>query len=88
MLPLFTCCGFGGGLYNYNSTAGCGQTINVNGTQITVGSCENRPIRVIWDGIHYTEAANKYIFDKISTGAFSDPPIPLNMTCMSNITST
>jgi len=78
--PLVTCCGFGGE-YNYSTTVGCGQTIGLNGSQILVGPCENRPIRVVWDGIHYTEAANKFVFDQISTGAFSDPPIPLSMAC-------
>ena len=79
-LPLVACCG-SGGMYNYNSSAGCGATITVNGTQIAVGSCDDPSVRVIWDGIHYTDAANKFIFEQISTGAFSDPPIPLKMAC-------
>ena len=29
-------------------------------------------LRVNWDEIHYTEAANKFVFNKISTRAFSD----------------
>ena len=45
------------------------------------GSCDDPSVRVVWDGIHYTEAANKFIFEQISTGAFSDPPIPLKMAC-------
>ncbi|KAL4654863.1 hypothetical protein ACB092_01G411300 [Castanea dentata] len=79
-LPLIACCGYGG-IYNYSSSIGCGATITVNGSQIFVGSCERPSVRVNWDGIHYTEAANKFVFDKISTGAFSDPPIPLKMAC-------
>ncbi|KAF9682623.1 hypothetical protein SADUNF_Sadunf05G0128100 [Salix dunnii] len=79
-LPLVACCGYGG-LYNYNSNAGCGSTITVNGTQIIVGSCDDPSVRVVWDGIHYTEAANKFVFERISTGAFSDPPVPLNLAC-------
>ncbi|KAJ6681656.1 ESTERASE-LIKE ISOFORM X1 [Salix koriyanagi] len=79
-LPHVACCGYGG-LYNYSSSAGCGATITVNGTQITVGSCDDPSVRVIWDGIHYTEAANKFIFERISTGPFSDPPVPLNLAC-------
>ncbi|KAK7301369.1 hypothetical protein RJT34_12232 [Clitoria ternatea] len=81
--PHVACCGYGGD-YNYNNNVGCGGTIKVNGTEIFVGSCENPSVRVIWDGIHYTEAANKVVFDKISTGKFSDPPIPLNMACYRN----
>nr|POE57596.1 esterase [Quercus suber] len=82
-LPLVACCGYGG-MYNYSSSVGCGGTITVNGSQIFVGSCERPSVRVNWDGIHYTEAANKFVFDQISTGAFSDPPIPLKMACHNN----
>ncbi|KAM3762618.1 hypothetical protein ACB098_01G361000 [Castanea mollissima] len=63
-LPLIACCGYGG-IYNYSSSIGCGATITVNGSQIFVGSCERPSVRVNWDGIHYTEAANKFVFDKI-----------------------
>ncbi|KAL6210271.1 hypothetical protein ACLB2K_015504 [Fragaria x ananassa] len=82
-LPLVACCGYGG-KYNYNSSAGCGTTITVNGSQIFVGSCKNPSTRVNWDGIHYTEAAAKFVFDKISTGAYSDPPLPLKQACHSS----
>ncbi|XP_060673651.1 esterase isoform X1 [Ziziphus jujuba] len=77
--PLVACCGYGG-KYNYGS-GGCGETIQVNGTQIFVGSCRRPWTRVNWDGIHYTEAANKAVFHKISTGAYSDPPLPLKKAC-------
>ena len=77
---LVACCGFGG-KYNYNNDVGCAETIEVNGSRIFVGSSTRPSVRVVWDGIHYTEAANKFIFSQISTGAFSDPPLPLNMAC-------
>ena len=80
-LPLVACCGYGG-KYNYSSSVRCGGTITVNGSQIFVGSCERPSVRVNWDGIHYTEAANAFVFDKISTGAFSDPLVPLNKACL------
>ncbi|KAL5071092.1 hypothetical protein RYX36_021979 [Vicia faba] len=81
--PLMACCG-NGGKYNYNSRGNCGQV--TSGTQKVVGSCLSPNTRIVWDGIHYTEAANKIVFDQISTGAFTDPPIPLNMTCQKNST--
>nr|KJB29215.1 hypothetical protein B456_005G089600 [Gossypium raimondii] len=81
-LPLVTCCGYGGE-YNYSAAVLCGGTITVNGTEIFVGSCDNPSVRVVWDGIHFTEAANKFIFDQISTGSFSDPAVPLKQACQS-----
>ncbi|KAI5355299.1 hypothetical protein L3X38_008194 [Prunus dulcis] len=79
-LPLVACCGYGG-KYNYNSSSECGGTARVNGRQIFVGSCKDPSVKVNWDGIHYTEAAAKFISDKISTGAFSDPPLALKQAC-------
>ncbi|XWS25139.1 hypothetical protein CRYUN_Cryun27aG0044900 [Craigia yunnanensis] len=79
-LPLVACCGYGG-KYNYSEAAACGETLSVNGKNITVGSCKDPSVRVNWDGIHLTEAANKFVFDGVSTGAFSDPSIPLKLAC-------
>ncbi|KAK7275645.1 hypothetical protein RIF29_16765 [Crotalaria pallida] len=84
--PHVACCGFGGE-YNYNVNVQCSSTVNVNGTEISVGSCGNPSVRIVWDGIHYTEAANKIVFNKISTGAFTDPPVPLNMSYTGGFTA-
>ncbi|KAF2313078.1 hypothetical protein GH714_009122 [Hevea brasiliensis] len=71
-----------GGKYNFSVAAPCGDTVTADdGTKIVVGSCACPSVRVNWDGVHYTEAANEYFFDQISTGAISDPPVPLNMAC-------
>ncbi|KAL5718060.1 hypothetical protein ACHQM5_010999 [Ranunculus cassubicifolius] len=79
--PLKACCGHGG-KYNYNRHVGCGGKIKVNGTQVLLGrSCKDPSIRVNWDGVHYTEAANKFVFNQIKDGSYSDPPIPLKMAC-------
>ncbi|XVF36909.1 hypothetical protein REPUB_Repub19eG0099400 [Reevesia pubescens] len=77
-LPLVACCGYGG-KYNYSRAASCGETLSFNGTNIMVGSCKDPSVRVNWDGIHFTEAANKFVFDRVSTGDFCDPPIPLKL---------
>ncbi|OMO54918.1 Lipase, GDSL [Corchorus olitorius] len=79
--PLVACCGYGSGEYNYNSAATCGQTVDVNGKKVVVGSCKDPSVRVNWDGTHFTEAANMFLFDRVSNGDFSDPPIPLKMAC-------
>ncbi|XP_059630748.1 esterase-like [Cornus florida] len=78
-LPLVSCCGYGG-KYNFG-VVGCGRTATVNGSQIFGGSCKDPSVRVYWDGFHFTDAANKFFIDQLSTGAFSDPPIPLKMAC-------
>ncbi|XP_022945912.1 GDSL esterase/lipase At3g26430-like [Cucurbita moschata] len=79
--PLRTCCGHGG-KYNFNLKLGCGGTKRIHGKDVLIGKACKRPgVYVNWDGVHYTQAANKWIFNQIKTGAFSDPPIPLKMAC-------
>nr|GMD19484.1 GDSL esterase/lipase At3g26430-like [Ipomoea batatas] len=79
--PLQACCGHGG-KYNYNMHIGCGGKIMMNGTEVLVGkACRDPSVRINWDGVHYTEAANKWVFDKIVDGSYSDPPVPLRMAC-------
>ncbi|WCJ44643.1 GDSL-like Lipase/Acylhydrolase superfamily protein [Euphorbia peplus] len=79
-LPHVTCCGHGG-TYNYSNEASCGNKIQVSGEEKLVNSCNDPSTRVVWDGIHFTEAANKFVFNQISSGAFSHPPIPLEISC-------
>ncbi|XWS21623.1 hypothetical protein CRYUN_Cryun30bG0070400 [Craigia yunnanensis] len=79
-LPLVACCGYGGE-HNYSEAARCEETFSVNGTNIMVGSCKDTSVRVNWDGTHFTEAPNKFVFDRVSTGAFSDPPVPSKLAC-------
>ncbi|KAH9625359.1 hypothetical protein KSS87_015188 [Heliosperma pusillum] len=82
---LRACCGHGG-KYNYNRNIGCGGKITVKGKQVLIGkSCKDPSIAINWDGVHYTEAANKWIFDRIVNGSYSDPPLSLEMACYNNI---
>ncbi|CAH9142804.1 unnamed protein product [Cuscuta epithymum] len=80
--PLEACCG-DGGKYNYKREIGCGGKMKLaNGTEVLVGkACTDASNRINWDGVHYTEAANKWVFDKIVDGAYSHPPTPLTMAC-------
>ncbi|KAL9997006.1 putative alpha-L-fucosidase [Helianthus debilis subsp. tardiflorus] len=79
--PLRSCCGHGG-KYNYNMNIGCGGKVKVNGEDILVGkACDDPTVMINWDGVHYTEAANKWIFDQIVSGSFSDPPTPIGFAC-------
>ncbi|KAM7514846.1 hypothetical protein LguiA_004429 [Lonicera macranthoides] len=68
--PLRVCCG-SGGIYNYNSSIPCG----------TAQSCSNPSQKVVWDGVHYTEAANKAVFEQILTGNFTDPSLKPRFAC-------
>ncbi|KAL5988070.1 Alpha-L-fucosidase 3 [Asimina triloba] len=78
--PLRACCGHGG-KYNFNQKIGCGSKINVDGKEYFVDKCSQPWRAVNWDGVHFTQAANQFIFDRIVSGAFSDPPIPITMAC-------
>ncbi|WVZ07245.1 hypothetical protein V8G54_020591 [Vigna mungo] len=83
--PLRACCGHGG-KYNYNLHMGCGGKIKHGGKEILVAKpCKDPSVWVNWDGVHYTQAANKRVLEQIVDGAFSDPPIPLNMACHRNL---
>ena len=75
------CCGHGG-KYNYNKAFKCGAKIEVDGKEVVIAkSCKDPTAHISWDGTHFTETANKWIFDRIVDGSFSDPPIPLRMAC-------
>ncbi|KAH1063230.1 hypothetical protein J1N35_028217 [Gossypium stocksii] len=50
---LKACCGIGG-LYNYNTSRSCGYPP-------LKSSCTDPSSYISWDGIHYTEAANKWL---------------------------
>ncbi|KAK9063477.1 hypothetical protein SSX86_017347 [Deinandra increscens subsp. villosa] len=79
--PLLVCCGHGG-RYNFNNAKRCGSTETVNGTEIMIAkSCEDPSSRIIWDGLHFTEVANKWVYSQIADGAYSEPRVPLKMAC-------
>ncbi|KAK1318672.1 GDSL esterase/lipase [Acorus calamus] len=80
--PLKACCGYGGGKYNFNGNIRCDSPVVVNGTLITVKSCKDPLTHVNFDGFHFTDAANQWFFDRINTGAYSDPPLSLADACL------
>ncbi|XP_006662321.1 GDSL esterase/lipase At1g28600-like [Oryza brachyantha] len=51
-MPLEACCG-GAGSYNFNVTAFCGAS--------GATACADPSVYVSWDGVHFTEAANRHI---------------------------
>ncbi|XP_010243018.1 PREDICTED: GDSL esterase/lipase At5g14450 isoform X2 [Nelumbo nucifera] len=73
--PMKFCCG---SYYGYH--VDCGKTAVVNGT--TYGkACSNPRAQVSWDGIHYSEEANRRIADRLLGGQMSDPPVPITQAC-------
>ncbi|CAI8607629.1 unnamed protein product [Vicia faba] len=67
------CCGHGDGDYNFDPKALCGNML--------ASACEDPQNYVSWDGIHFTESANKIIAKAILNGSLSDPPFPLHKLC-------
>ncbi|CAI9093040.1 OLC1v1028441C1 [Oldenlandia corymbosa var. corymbosa] len=78
--PFEVCCGHGG-KFNFDRHLFCGKKKMVNGKMVMAKGCRNPSRRIVWDGIHFTEAANKWVFDQIVNGSFSDPPLPLIHAC-------
>lgn len=75
--PLMACCGAGGPPYNYEPGAACGSA------RANACSKPEGHRRVSWDGVHYTEAANRIIAEKIlsSDSEYNTPPLPLQTLC-------
>ncbi|CAK7348189.1 unnamed protein product [Dovyalis caffra] len=77
--PLAACCGYGGPPLNFDNRIACGQTKILNGSRVTGIPCNNTAEYVNWDGVHYTEAANRYVSDQILAGNYSNQS-PLSET--------
>jgi phospholipase/lecithinase/hemolysin len=70
------CCGSGGPPYNYRpGKAACGSP--------KVTACADGGRRISWDGLHYTEAANRVVADEVLSAEHSVPPLRLQTLCTS-----
>ncbi|XP_031279968.1 GDSL esterase/lipase At1g54790-like isoform X2 [Pistacia vera] len=76
--PLAACCGIGGPPLNFDPRINCGQTKNLDGSIVTAKPCSNSSEYVNWDGTHYTEAANRHVFEQILKGNYSYPLMSMN----------
>ncbi|KAK1318220.1 GDSL esterase/lipase [Acorus calamus] len=88
--PIKACCGYVGGKYNFNRNIRCGSPVVVNGTLITVNSCKDPSTHVNFEGIHFTDAANKCLLDVWNITApppvcFLDREPPAGMSAPSNL---
>lgn len=75
--PLGFCCG-----HHKDSSLKCWHDAVVNGTKVYGASCSNPSEYISWDEIHYTEAANYWISNRILDGSLSDPQVPLTEVCL------
>jgi len=67
------CCG-GGGPYNYNDTALCGNS--------EVIACDDPLKYVSWDGYHLTEAAHRWMTKALLEGPYTIPKF--SFSCLSS----
>lgn len=74
---LKACCG-AGGPYNFKATEECGYPPS--------RVCDEPSLYVSWDGLHFTEAAYRWIFKGLLEGPYTIPPI--NLSCISHPVST
>ncbi|KAK9743119.1 hypothetical protein RND81_03G218800 [Saponaria officinalis] len=75
------CCGQGGDPYNFNPQLFCGNSKVIKGTTLTATACADPGNYVSWDGIHATDAANKFMTLAILNETIFDPPFPLRRLC-------
>jgi len=75
--PSEICCGYHKDGYHLY----CGNKAMINGKEVFAGSCGDPSKYISWDGVHYTEAANRWIANRIINGSFSDPPLSLTHSC-------
>ncbi|KAH6801001.1 GDSL-like Lipase/Acylhydrolase superfamily protein [Perilla frutescens var. hirtella] len=75
--PFEICCGYHGIGYD----VWCGNKGNVNGSEVDAASCRNVSSVISWDGVHYSEAANRWIANRILNGSFSDPMTGATAAC-------
>ncbi|CAO2821460.1 unnamed protein product [Amaranthus hypochondriacus] len=76
--PFMACCGVGGPPYNYVPGKACGRSPSAT-------SCPDPSRSIIWDGLHFTEAANAVIASKILSVDYSEPSTMLESLCMNDM---
>ncbi|KAK9224965.1 hypothetical protein WN943_010005 [Citrus x changshan-huyou] len=74
--PMNFCCG---SYYGYHID--CGKKATVNGT-VYGNPCHHPSKHISWDGIHYSQAANLWVANRILNGSFSNPPVSIEQVCL------
>lgn len=74
------CCGVGGN-YNYDANIWCGSTGTINGKTVVAKACTDPDSYIIWDGVHWTDQANKLITKAILGGKYFEPAFSIAIQC-------
>uniref|UniRef100_A0A0C9S7M8 TSA: Wollemia nobilis Ref_Wollemi_Transcript_13169_1560 transcribed RNA sequence n=1 Tax=Wollemia nobilis TaxID=56998 RepID=A0A0C9S7M8_9CONI len=75
------CCGVGGGKYNYMNSLECAATGTLNGRTVKAGSCPDPASYINWDGVHWTDQANRLLTRAIIQGNYFEPAFNLASQC-------
>ncbi|XP_059640426.1 GDSL esterase/lipase At5g14450-like [Cornus florida] len=65
------CCG----IHENDISIWCGNKGLRNGTEVFGGSCAKPSTSISWDGVHYSEAANRWVANQILKGWLSNPHV-------------
>ncbi|CAM6104612.1 unnamed protein product [Calypogeia fissa] len=72
---LKACCGVPSE-YNYHLQVNCGKTKTLKGVTYEAVKCDDPSEYTVWDGVHNTQAASRYIAKMVLSGSFFDVPFP------------
>ncbi|KAL2611994.1 hypothetical protein R1flu_023686 [Riccia fluitans] len=74
------CCGVPNE-YHFDLRVACGMSQVINNETVASTTCEEPSEYIIWDGVHTTEAANKYIAKQFFSGKYFYPRFDKLMSC-------
>ena len=74
------CCGIGG-KYNFQYNIQCGSNGIINGRPVKAVSCSDPASYISWDGIHWTDGANRLLTQHILSGKYFEPSFSLAKFC-------
>jgi hypothetical protein len=72
---LKACCGVPSE-FNYHLEVNCGKSRFIKGVEYKAVKCENPNEYTVWDGVHNTEAASRYVAKMLFSGTYFDVPFP------------
>lgn len=74
------CCGVGG-KYNYDYAVQCGSSGTIAGHPVKAVSCDYPDTYVNWDGVHWTDRANRFLTKQILSGKYFEPAFSIASQC-------